>query len=123
MNAATLKCLDATKRLADLKRDRIERIACLAQRLVGRGWRYLIFFSEPLEHLDHVCGTAVEITPIRSVDKIPVGRGSRGPVTTAIQQAFFDYINGAVPDRHNWLQPVQIPAPDREHATTARSQY
>ena len=48
-------------------------------------------------------GTAVEITPIRSVDKIQVGAGGRGPITRAIQQAFFDIINGEVPDRHNWL--------------------
>ncbi|HXG56424.1 MAG TPA: branched-chain amino acid transaminase [Vicinamibacterales bacterium] len=48
-------------------------------------------------------GTAVEITPIRSVDKIPVGKGVRGPITTAVQQAFFDIINGEAPDRHNWL--------------------
>jgi len=48
-------------------------------------------------------GTAVEITPIRSVDKIPIDKGARGPITTAIQQAFFDIINGEVPDRHNWL--------------------
>jgi branched-chain amino acid aminotransferase len=51
-------------------------------------------------------GTAVEITPIRSVDKIVVGTGTRGPVTTAIQRAFFDIINGAVPDTHNWLTYV-----------------
>jgi len=55
-------------------------------------------------------GTAAEVTPIRSVDKIQVGPGRRGPVTTAIQQAFFDYINGVVPDRHNWLRAVEIPA-------------
>ncbi|MEO6214001.1 MAG: aminotransferase class IV, partial [Vicinamibacterales bacterium] len=48
-------------------------------------------------------GTAVEITPIRSVDKIAVGKGRRGPITTAVQQGFFDIINGEVPDRHNWL--------------------
>lgn len=48
-------------------------------------------------------GTAVEITPIRSVDKIPVGQGTRGPITTEIQQAFFGIINGDVPDRHGWL--------------------
>lgn len=55
-------------------------------------------------------GTAAEVTPIRSVDKIPVGIGRRGPITTAIQQAYFDYINGMVPDRHSWLLPVEIPA-------------
>ena len=61
-------------------------------------------------------GTAVEITPIRSVDKIQIGGGARGPVTGALQSAFFDYINGVVPDRHSWLTPVTIPAPQREHA-------
>ena len=48
-------------------------------------------------------GTAAEITPIRSVDKIPVGAGRRGPVTEALQKAFFAVINGEVPDRHGWL--------------------
>jgi branched-chain amino acid aminotransferase len=51
-------------------------------------------------------GTAVEITPIRSVDKIEVGDGRRGPVTEAIQRAFFDLINGEVPDRYGWLTYV-----------------
>ena len=51
-------------------------------------------------------GTAVEITPIRSVDKIPVGSGKRGPITEALQQAFFAVINGEVPDRHGWLKFV-----------------
>jgi branched-chain amino acid aminotransferase len=51
-------------------------------------------------------GTAVEITPIRSVDKIAVGSGRRGPVTEALQTAFFDMINGETPDRHGWLTYV-----------------
>jgi branched-chain amino acid aminotransferase len=51
-------------------------------------------------------GTAVEITPIRSVDKIVIGSGRRGPVTTAIQRAFFDIIGGVAPDTHNWLTYV-----------------
>ena len=51
-------------------------------------------------------GTAVEITPIRSVDKIVIGSGKRGPVTAAIQRAFFDIITGAAPDTHNWLTYV-----------------
>lgn len=55
-------------------------------------------------------GTAAEITPIRSIDKIPVGKGVRGQVTAELQLAFFDYINGVVPDRHGWLLPVEIPA-------------
>jgi branched-chain amino acid aminotransferase len=48
-------------------------------------------------------GTAAEITPIRTVDKIQVGAGRRGPITEALQQAFFAVINGEVPDRHGWL--------------------
>jgi branched-chain amino acid aminotransferase len=54
-------------------------------------------------------GTAAEITPIRSVDKVEVGTGRIGAVTARLQQAFFDYINGVVPDRHGWLLPVTIP--------------
>ena len=49
---------------------------------------------------------AVEITPIRSVDKITVGNGKRGPITEAIQRTFFDIINGEKPDTHNWLTYV-----------------
>jgi branched-chain amino acid aminotransferase len=56
-------------------------------------------------------GTAVEVTPIKSVDKIKVGAGTRGPVTAAIQQAFFDYVNGTTPDRHGWLTLVHSQTP------------
>jgi len=51
-------------------------------------------------------GTAVEITPIRSVDRIVIGNGKRGPIAEAIQQAFFGIINGELPDAHNWLTYV-----------------
>jgi branched-chain amino acid aminotransferase len=60
-------------------------------------------------------GTAAEITPIRSVDKIQIGAGQRGPITATLQAAFFDYINGVVPDRHGWLTPVQIPVATAAH--------
>lgn len=52
------------------------------------------------------CGTAVEVTPIRSIDRITVGDGRRGPVTAAIQARFFDIIRGDAPDTHRWLTPV-----------------
>jgi branched-chain amino acid aminotransferase len=55
-------------------------------------------------------GTAVEVTPIRSVDRVKVGRGRRGPVTEQIQQRFFQIVKGEAPDTHGWLQPVNIPA-------------
>ena len=48
-------------------------------------------------------GTAVEITPIRSVDKIVIGAGSRGPLTQALQEAFFGILTGERPDTHGWL--------------------
>jgi branched-chain amino acid aminotransferase len=51
-------------------------------------------------------GTAAEVTPIKSIDKITIGSGRRGPVTEAIQRAFFDVINGEVPDTHGWLTYV-----------------
>ena len=51
-------------------------------------------------------GTAVEITPIKSVDKMTVGNGRRGPITEALQQAFFDIINGRAEDKHGWLEYV-----------------
>ena len=51
-------------------------------------------------------GTAVEITPVRSVDKITVGNGRRGPVTEAIQRRFLDTIMGKAPDTHGWLTYV-----------------
>jgi len=55
------------------------------------------------------CGTAVEVTPIRSIDRIPVGDGARGPVTRAIQSRFFAIIRGEWPDTHGWLTPVAAP--------------
>ena len=51
-------------------------------------------------------GTAAEVSPVRSVDKIKVGAGRRGPITEALQRAFFDYINGEVPDTRGWLTYV-----------------
>ena len=55
-------------------------------------------------------GTAVEVTPIRTVDRVTVGRGRRGPVTEALQQRFFDIVRGDAPDTHGWLQFVHSPA-------------
>ena len=51
-------------------------------------------------------GTAVEITPIRSVDGLPVGAGTRGPITKQLQDEFFAIVEGKKPDRHGWLTPV-----------------
>jgi branched-chain amino acid aminotransferase len=54
-------------------------------------------------------GTAVEVTPIRSIDKIVIGNGVAGPVTRKIQEEFFAVTSGRKPDLHNWLTPVSAP--------------
>jgi len=48
-------------------------------------------------------GSAAEITPIRSIDRITVGAGSRGPVTEKLQEEFFAVINGSREDKYHWL--------------------
>jgi branched-chain amino acid aminotransferase len=52
-------------------------------------------------------GTAAEITPIRSIDQITIGRGARGPVTERLQRAFFDVVECRVPDEFGWLTFVR----------------
>src|SRR3569832_809716 len=53
-------------------------------------------------------GTAAEITPIRSVDKISVGKGVTGPVTKAVRNEFYGILNGTEPDRYHWFTPVGV---------------
>ena len=53
-------------------------------------------------------GTAAEITPVRSVDRMQVGSGKRGPVTSEIQARFFGIVEGELEDTHGWLTPVQL---------------
>lgn len=57
-------------------------------------------------------GTAAEVTPIRSVDQLPVGSGKVGPVTKAIQKEFFGIVNGDLPDRYGWMTPVPAFVPE-----------
>lgn len=52
-------------------------------------------------------GTAAEITPVRSVDRINVGAGRRGPVTQRLQESFFGLFNGKTSDQWGWLEPVE----------------
>jgi branched-chain amino acid aminotransferase len=73
-----------------------ERGVPLVQDTIPREMLYIadeVFFT----------GSAAEITPIRSIDKIQVGKGGRGPVTKLVQDEFFGYINGKKPDVHGWL--------------------
>jgi branched-chain amino acid aminotransferase len=52
-------------------------------------------------------GTAAEITPIREVDRRAIGAGARGPVTKAVQEAFFSAVRGENPKYRSWLTPVR----------------
>lgn len=68
-------------------------------------------------------GTAVEVTPIRSIDKITVGEGRRGPVTEALQRAFFDVVHGRAADTYGWLTyvyPEEAHLRERAKAEPAR---
>ncbi len=64
--------------------------------------REMLYLADEL----FMTGTAAEITPVRSVDRIPIGAGVRGPVTARLQQAFFDYVQGRSEDRFGWMVPV-----------------
>jgi branched-chain amino acid aminotransferase len=61
-------------------------------------------------------GTAAEVQPIRSIDRIVVGDGKPGEITKAISEEFFAIVNGLKPDRFGWLTPVNVTA---EEAVTA----
>ena len=109
--------------LPGLTRDSIITIA----RDLGFDVREQVMPREQLYIADEVffVGTAVEVTPIRSVDKISIGRGRRGPVTEAIQRAFFDVVHGETPDTHGWLtyvyeEEAALRQPPRAASTSGR---
>ena len=64
--------------------------------------RDLLYISDEI----FLTGTAAEITPVRSVDHLPVGSGKPGPVTQSLQSAFFGLFDGSTEDRWNWLDQV-----------------
>jgi branched-chain amino acid aminotransferase len=63
-------------------------------------------------------GTAAELTPIRSIDRIPVGEGRPGPVTRAIQERYLGIARGTLPDPYGWRTPVPMPASNGRPART-----
>ena len=71
--------------------------------------RELLYLADEL----FFSGTAVEVTPIRSVDRIAVGTGRRGPITERIQQAFFGLFDGRTADKWGWLDYVDMQAKPR----------
>ena len=93
--------------LPGITRDTVMQLAAemgipLTESLVPREMLYIadeVFFS----------GTAAEVTPVRSIDKIVVGKGKRGPITEKLQSAFFALVEGKAKDKHGWLTPVAQP--------------
>jgi len=65
--------------------------------------RELLYIADEL----FFTGTAAEVTPVRSVDGIEVGSGSRGPITQAVQKAFFGLFDGTTEDQWGWLESVE----------------
>lgn len=53
-----------------------------------------------------LCGTAAEITPVRSIDRLTIGSGERGPITAQLQDAFFGLFDGTTEDTEGWLEYV-----------------
>ena len=97
----------ATSILPGITRDAIVKIAedlkiPVKEAVIPREMLYIV------DELFFV-GTAVEVTPIRSVDHIQIGKGVCGPITKRIQEEFFALTSGSKPDRHNWLTPVNAP--------------
>lgn len=90
--------------LPGITRDTIVKIARqlgieVVETIIPREMLYVadeLFFS----------GTAVEVTPIRTVDRIAVGEGARGPVTERIQSRYFEIVKGQADDAFAWLTPV-----------------
>ena len=90
--------------LPGITRDSVIKIATdlgykVIQRMIPREMLYIaeeVFFT----------GSAAEVSPIRSIDRIPVGEGKRGPITEKIQRRFFDIIEGKIDDPYGWFTYV-----------------
>lgn len=87
--------------LPGITRDSVIRIATdlgyeVLEKIIPREMLYIadeVFFT----------GSAAEVSPIKSIDRIPIGEGRRGPITQKIQRRFFDIIEGKVDDPYGWL--------------------
>jgi branched-chain amino acid aminotransferase len=101
--------------LPGITRDSVLRIAQelgipVLQQMIPREMLYIadeVFFT----------GTAAEITPIRSVDKITVNKGAVGPITKAVRKEFYDVIEGRIEDKYGWLTPVLVRSKKGEPVT------
>ncbi|MFT5500069.1 MAG: branched-chain amino acid aminotransferase [Woeseiaceae bacterium] len=97
----------ASSILTGITRDSVMKLAAkngltVEEKVIPREGLYLadeIFFT----------GTAAEITPVRSVDRIEIGNGTRGPVTKQLQDEFFGLFSGETEDTHGWLEGIGSP--------------
>jgi branched-chain amino acid aminotransferase len=92
--------------LAGITRDSVLQLAQQA----GLRTHQQSFARDTLYLADEVflCGTAAEITPVREIDGIAIGRGERGPVTERLQQRYHDAVHGRLPECAGWLHPYTI---------------
>src|SRR5262249_20098310 len=92
--------------LPGITRDSVLKIAeSLGIPVIEQGIpRELLYISDEV----FFTGTAAEITPVRSVDKISVGKGVCGPITKAIQKEFFGIVHGEKEDKFKWLTSVNV---------------
>jgi branched-chain amino acid aminotransferase len=90
--------------LAGITRDTVIRLAeSLGMRIIEQDIpREMLYIADEI----FLTGSAAEVTPVRSVDKIVVGSGQRGPVTEKLQRAFFGLFDGTTADQWGWLEPV-----------------
>ena len=90
--------------LSGITRDTVARLAeSLGLQVLEQNIpRELLYIADEV----FLTGTAAEITPVRSVDKITVGEGKRGPITERLQKLFFGLFDGSTVDRWNWLEPI-----------------
>ncbi|MFC1694386.1 branched-chain amino acid transaminase [Candidatus Latescibacterota bacterium] len=87
--------------LCGITRDTVKTLAMdmdipVLEQLIPREMLYIadeVFFT----------GTAAEVTPVATIDRVPVGNGQRGPITEKLQKAFFDIVSGEAEDKHDWL--------------------
>jgi branched-chain amino acid aminotransferase len=98
----------ASSILGGLTRDTIIRLARERGLEIREGSlpREMLYMADEL----FFTGTAVEVTPIRSVDRLKVGNGKRGPITESLQRAFFGLFEGRTPDKWGWLDYVDMKA-------------
>jgi branched-chain amino acid aminotransferase len=90
--------------LSGITRDTVARLAeSLGLQVLEQNIpRELLYIADEV----FLTGTAAEITPVRSVDKITIGEGKRGPITERLQKLFFGLFDGSTVDRWNWLEPI-----------------